>query len=56
MQCDQGTGLMPMGASHPNGGSVLTLAFVKTDTRWHISNTHTSINRETARYDSAKVE
>ena len=53
----EGAGPTSRGTSYPDGGNILTLVFVKTDTGWRICHGHnTSINREAAAHDPAKAQ
>ena len=45
------------GKPYPEGGNILTLVFVKTDSGWRIAHAHnTPISREAAAHDPAKAQ
>jgi uncharacterized protein (TIGR02246 family) len=53
----EGAGLTSRGTPYPDGGNILTLVFVKTDTGWRICHGHnTPVNREAAAHDPAKAQ
>jgi uncharacterized protein (TIGR02246 family) len=53
----EGAAPTPDGKPYPEGGNILTLVFVKTDTGWRIAHGHnTPINREAAAHDPAKPQ
>lgn len=52
----EGAGPRPSGEPYPDGGNILTLVFVKTDTGWRIAHGHnTPIDRKAAAHDPAKA-
>lgn len=52
----EGAGPTPSGAPYPEGGNILTLVFVKTDSSWRIAHAHnTPISRTAAAHDPAKA-
>jgi uncharacterized protein (TIGR02246 family) len=53
----EGAGPTPDGAPYPDGGNILTLVFVKTETGWRIAHAHnTPINRQAVAHDPAKPQ
>lgn len=52
----EGAGPTPSGKPYPEGGKILTLVFVKTDSGWRIAHAHnTPIDRRAAANDPAKA-
>lgn len=52
----EGAGPLPSGKPYPDGGNILTLVFVKTDTGWRIAHAHnTPIDPNGAAHDPAKA-